>query len=133
MSVTIALPPVMEQQLRDDAAVQGVSVEQYVSRLVLAGLSESESKKPEEMTENELYQKIQLRVQPKEMEEFYLLSEQLRANRISEESYEKLLILTNRIELAHAERMRYVLALAHKRNISLDAMMLELGLSKNER
>jgi len=133
MSVTIALPPVMEQQLRDDAAVQGVSVEQYVSRLVLAGLSESESKKPEEMTENELYQKIQLRVQPKEMEEFYLLSEQLRANRISEEAYEKLLILTNRIELAHAERMRYVLALAHKRNISLDAMMLELGLSKNER
>lgn len=131
MSVTIALPPVMEQQLRDDAAVQGVSVEQYVSRLVLAGLSESESKKPEEMTENELYQKIQLRVQPKEMEEFYLLSEQLRANRISAEAYEKLLILTNRIELAHAERMRYVLALAHKRNISLDAMMLELGLSKN--
>lgn len=133
MSVTIALPPVMEQQLRDDAAVQGVSVEQYVSRLVLAGLSESESKKPEEMTENELYQKIQLRVQPKEMEEFYLLSEQLRANRISEEAYEKLLILTNRIELAHAERMRYVLALAQKRNISLEAMMLELGLSKKER
>lgn len=133
MSVTIALPPVMEQQLRDDAAVQGVSVEQYVSRLVLAGLSESESKKPEEMTENELYQKIQLRVQPKEMEEFYLLSEQLRANRISEEAYEKLLMLTNRIELAHAERMRYVLALAQKRNISLEAMMLELGLSKKER
>lgn len=133
MSVTIALPPVMEQQLRDDAAVQGVSVEQYVSRLVLAGLSEPESKKPEEMTENELYQKIQLRVQPKEMEEFYLLSGQLRANRISEEAYEKLLILTNRIELAHAERMRFVLALAQKRNISLEAMMTELGLSKKEK
>jgi len=38
--------------------------------------------------------------------------------------------LTNRLETAHAERMRYVVALAEKRGSTLEQTMLDLGLQK---
>ena len=131
MSVTLAIPPTIEQQLRDDAARQGVSLEQYITQVLISGLSGSNQPDADELNEDELLQRIQLNVQPKELEEYDRLVERRKAEQLSNAEYEKLLILTNRIEIAHAERMKYVVALAKLRGVSLEQIMLDLGIQKN--
>ena len=131
MSVTIAFPPTIEKRLRDDAARQGVSLEQYITQFVISGLSESSRPDPDELTEDELLQRVQLNVKPRELDEYYRLVELRKAEQMTEEEYERLLELTNRIEIAHAERMKYVVALAKLRGVSLEQIMLDLGLQKN--
>ncbi len=131
MSVTLAIPPTIEQQLRDDAARQGVSLEQYITQVLMSGLSGSNQPDADELSEDELLQRIQLNVQPKELEEYDRLVERRKAEQLSNAEYEKLLILTNRIEIAHAERMKYVVGLAKLRGVSLEQIMLDLGIQKN--
>ncbi|MCB0534415.1 MAG: hypothetical protein KDD14_19600 [Saprospiraceae bacterium] len=131
MSVTLAIPPTIEQQLRDDAARQGVSLEQYITQVLMSGLSGSNQPDADELSEDELLQRVQLNVQPKELEEYDRLVERRKAEQLSNAEYEKLLILTNRIEIAHAERMKYVVALAKLRGVSLEQIMLDLGIQKN--
>lgn len=130
MSVTIAFPPTIEKQLRDDAARQGVSLEQYIAHFVISGLSGSNRPDPDELKEDELLQRVQLNVKPRELDEYYRLVELRKAEHMTDEEYERLLELTNRIEIAHAERMKYVVALAKLRGVSLEQTMLDLGLQK---
>lgn len=130
MSVTIAFPPTIEKQLRNDAARHGMSLEQYIAQFVISGLSGSNRPDPDELTEDELLQRVQLNVKPRELDEYYGLVELRKAERLTDEEYERLLELTNRIEIAHAERMKYVVALAKLRGVSLEQIMLDLGLQK---
>lgn len=130
MSITIAFPPTIEKQLRDDASRHGMSLEQYITQFVISGLSGSNRPDPDELTEDELLQRVQLDVKPRELDEYYRLVELRKAERLTDEEYERLLELTNRIEIAHAERMKYVVALAKLRGVSLEQIMLDLGLQK---
>lgn len=130
MSVTIAFPPPIEKRLRDGAARQGVSLEQYITQVVLSGLSGSNQSDADELSEDELLRRIQLNVQPHELDEYYRLAALRKAEQLSENEYEKLLALTDKIEIAHAERMKYVVALAKLRGISLEQIMVDLGIQK---
>ena len=131
MSVTIAFPPTIEKRLRDDAARQGVSLEQYITQFVISGLSGSNRPDPDELTEDELLQRVQLNVKPHELDEYYRLVELRKSEHMTDEEYERLLELTNRIEIAHAERMKYVVALANLRKASLEQIMFDLGFPKS--
>ena len=130
MSITIAIPSTIEQQLRDDAARQGVSLEQYIAQVLISGLSGSGGQDVNKLREDELLQLIHLNIQPQELEEYYHLVDLRKSERLSEEEYEKLIALTNRIEMAHAERLKYVAALARLRGASLEQTMIDLGLQK---
>ena len=90
-----------------------------------------ESKKKEkDLTETELLTHTQLNVLPSDLEEFYRLSSLFNAKTISDIDYEKLLQLNDLIEIAHAERMKYILVLANLRNVSLETMMHDLGINQ---
>lgn len=105
-------------------------MEQYITQVLISGLSGSSRPDADELSEDELLQRVQLSVQAWELEEYYRLAELRKAELISNDEYEKLLALTNRIEMAHAERMKYVVALAKLRGTSLEQTMLNLGLQK---
>lgn len=130
MSVNIAIPPSLEQQLRNDAARQGISFEQYVAQVFMTGIAGSVSHDEKDLSEDELLQRVQLNVQPGELEEYYRLVESRKSGNLTKQEYEDLLALTNRIEMAHAERMKYVVALANLRGISLEKAMHDLNIQK---
>lgn len=130
MSLTIDLPITVEHTLRKNAEKQGITIERYISSL----LTEFDSKKsieyPESLTENELLQRIQLDVHPTDLEEYYRLAEIFKTGNITLEDHEKLINLNDLIEIAHANRMKYLLELAKLRNKSLEDMVYELGIKR---
>lgn len=131
MSLTIQLPLTIEQNLREIAKKQGLSLESYVMQILAHNSRKKESKKKEkDLTETELLTHTQLNVLPSDLEEFYRLSSLFNAKTISDIDYEKLLQLNDLIEIAHAERMKYILVLANLRNVSLETMMHDLGINQ---
>jgi len=131
MSLTIQLPGSLEQQIRDNAARQGVSLEKYVTDVLLSDISLKSQSLEQEITEEELLLRIRLTVVPEhELSEYYRLSALNEAGQLGEAEYQKLVSLTHHVEVIHAERMHYVAAWARLRDMSLRQAMSELGLKR---
>jgi hypothetical protein len=130
MSITIAIPPKLEQRLRDEATRKGLSVEEYIAQMLIASQPDAGLTGMGDMTEDQLLQRVQLNIPQNDLEEYYRLAALGKAERLNAEEHEKLLVLTNRIETAHADRMRYVLALARLRGVSPEEMVVELGIQR---
>lgn len=130
MSITIAIPPKLEQRLRSEAASKGLSVEEYIAQMLISSQPDASGPGINDMTEDELLQRIHLNIPLADLEEYHRLTALRKAERLSPDEHEKLLALTNRIETAHAERMRYVVALARLRGVSLEKVIAELGIQK---
>jgi hypothetical protein len=73
MSLTIDLPITVELTLRKNAEKQGVTLERYISSLLTEFDGEKSIESPENLTENELLQRIHLNVNPTDLEEYYRL------------------------------------------------------------
>ena len=130
MSLTIELPISVERALRKQADQQGVALESYISDLLSSIPTDNFTEQPKERTEVQLLEKIQLNVAPQDLEEYYRLSALFKSGQITEAEHEKLLALNDVIEIAHAERIKYVIELANLRNQSLEDVVLELGLKR---
>jgi hypothetical protein len=126
MSLTIQLPLTTEQYLRENAARDGISLESYITQLLTVKSKKKEKKRV--FSEDELLMRIQLNIQPSDLEEFYRLTSMLKFNTISESDREKLIQLNDLIEIAHAERMKYVVELSKIRNETLEKTMEGLGI-----
>ena len=132
MSLTIQLPLTIEKNLREYATEQGVSLENYVMQILTLNIRNKETKKKKKpLTENELLSYTKLNVLPSDLEEFYRLSALFKSKTVSDYEYEKLLQLNDLIEIAHAERMKYVLALAQLRNVPLETVMNDLDIQQH--
>lgn len=130
MSLTIQLPANIEKGLREDAKRQGLSLEKYVSLLLITGAAE---KQPRLTTEEELMQKINLHgVSQLELEKFAALDQKRKEEKLSPADHQELITLINKIEIAHAERMKYVIALAQLRGISVQQLMTDLRIKTGE-
>ena len=130
MSLTIELPISVERALRKQAEQQGVALENYISDLLSSIPTDNFTEQSKERTEVQLLEKIQLNVAPQDLEEYYRLGALFKSGQITEAEHEKLLSLNDVIEIAHAERIKYVIELAKLRNQSLEDVVLELGLKR---
>jgi hypothetical protein len=130
MSLTIELPISVERALRKQAEQQGVALESYISDLLSSIPTDNFTEQPKKSTEVQLLEKIQLNVAPQDLEEYYRLSALFKSGQITDAEHEKLLALNDVIEIAHAERIKYVIELAKLRNQSLEDVVLELGLKR---
>lgn len=130
MSLTIELPISVERALRKQAEQQGVAIENYISDLLSSIPTDNFSEQPKEPTEIQLLEKIQLNVAPQDLEEYYRLSALFKSGQITDAEHEKLLALNDLIEIAHADRIKYVIELAKLRNQPLEDVVLELGLKR---
>lgn len=80
--------------------------------------------------EARLLQLINQGVPPEVRSRYQLLDEKLHDGAITAEEHQELLGLINQIELADAERMRYLLELAQLRNTTLDLLIDQLDIRK---
>ena len=78
--------------------------------------------------EADLLQKINQGPAPEVRRRYAELTAKLRAEAIMPEEHQELLQLIDQIELADAERMQHMVALAQLRQVSVDALMHQLGI-----
>ncbi len=133
MSLTIQLPSLLEQQIRENAVRQGIPLEKLVAQILASGINKLDSGGDEKIREAELLQRIRLTVVPEaELGEYYRLSVLRQAEQLQEQEYERLISLIHRVETIHAERLKYVAELAQLRGLPLRQTMSDLGLIQLE-
>jgi len=78
--------------------------------------------------EADLLQKINQGLSPEIRRRYAELTAKLRAETLMPEEHQELLHLIDQIELADAERMQHMITLAQIRQVSIDALMHQLGI-----
>lgn len=133
MALTINLPQTIEQQLRQEAASKGMSLDRYFLHLLKQAASVSQSKEtPKQLSETELLKKINLDISETEWANYRHLIGLRRAERLTELEHEALIALGDKIEHANVQRMTYLIELAQLRGVSLDKIMADLGIKPIE-
>lgn len=133
MALTINLPQTLEQQLRQEAASKGMSLDRYFLHLLKQAASVSQSKETsKQLSETDLLKKINLGISEAEWLDYRHLIGLRRSEKLTEQEHEALITLSDKIENAHAKRMEYLWALAQLRGVSLDKIMTDLGIKPIE-
>ena len=129
MSLTIQLPFSIEQELRAEAARQGISLEKYVAKVLSDGVSDTSGGQQASLTEDDLLVKINTStVTQKDLQRFRSLDRRRKSEILSPTEHEELIQLVQRIEVAHAERLKWVATLASMRKISFQQLLKDLGI-----
>lgn len=128
-TITLELTPELEQQLRDEAAKQGLDPSRYIvnalkERLRPAMRDVSRLSK----AEADLLQNINLGLSPEMWEHYHALIAKRRAETLTAEEQATLIEISDQIEQANAHRIQYLIELASLRGTSLEAVMQELGI-----
>ncbi len=133
MALTINLPQSIEQELRQEAASKGMSLDSYFLRLLKQAATRSQPKNAaQSLSETDLLKKVNLDISEAEWISYRHLISLRRAERLTEQEHETLIQLGNKIENAHAKRMEHLWSLAQLRGVSLDKIMQDLGIKPIE-
>ena len=133
MALTIDLPTTIEQQFRQEADSEGLSLDSYLVQPLkqVAQLSQKRAQ-PKQLSETDLLQKINLGISETEWTRYKYLISLRRAERLTEQEHQALIVLGDKIEQANAQRLKYLFALSQLRGISLEKLMLDLGIKPVE-
>lgn len=133
MSLTINLPATIEQQFRQEAATNGLSLDTYLLRVLqqAANISRKQSNS-KQLSESELLQKINLDISEADWINYRHLIGLMRAENITEKEHETLTVLGDKIEIANAKRVKYLFELAELRGVSVEKLMHNLGIEPIE-
>jgi hypothetical protein len=128
-TITLELTPELEQQLRDEAAKQGLAPTHYI----VNALKERLRPVPRDISrlskaEADLLQNINLGLPPETWEHYHALIAKRRAETLTPQEQATLIEISDQIEQANARRIQYLIELASLRGTSLDAVMQELGI-----
>ena len=130
MSITIQVAPELESTLRQNAAKNGLDVDQFVAQFLERNFpAESLNKTVVSKREATLLQKINLPFSPEFWADYKLLKEKRQHQSLSETENAHLTKLAEQIETANAKRMKAVLELAQIHHIPLREMMQKLGIN----
>lgn len=128
-TITLVLTPELEQQLRDEAAKQGLDPSHYIVNTLKNRLhSPLRDVSHLSKAEADLLQKINLGLPPETWERYYALIAKRRAETLTPEEQATLIQISDQIEQANARRIQDLLELASLRGTSLEAVMQELGI-----
>jgi predicted DNA-binding protein len=132
MSISIQLPPELEEQLRVSANKAGIAVDQYVleileKQLQPAGTNLSE----EEALVRALLEKINLGIPVEEWKRYNYLKDLRSREQLDPEDHAELIALSDKIEMANAKRMEYLYELSSLKKIPLQELMNQLGIKSN--
>jgi|APTNR8051073442_1049403.scaffolds.fasta_scaffold16004_2 hypothetical protein len=135
MSITIHINASLEKRLREKANRAGVELNQLVER-VLETWSEAplpDSNMPEKSKERELLQKINNTGFSTDFwAEYKTLIQKRQAEIIGKEELASLIKMTNRLEKANVQRLKYLIELAQSRQVPVQALMEELGITQEQ-
>jgi hypothetical protein len=117
-----------------DEVLQGLArlgtkeLEQFIDKVIALQAQRRAPSLPKD--ETELLQQIN-RGLPADLRQRYdALNAKLHDDTITPQEHEELLVLTDRIELADAERMQHLIALARLRSVSVDTLLAQLGIHR---
>ena len=131
MTITIKIPPELEWQVRQEAARVGLAPDAYIVEAVQARLMQQSQHRVPRLSPEEarLLAKINLGLSPTEWERYHELVAQRQAETLMPDEQTELIALTDRLEEANVQRIECLAELAHMRNISLEALIRDLGLA----
>ncbi len=129
MALTINLPQTIEHELRQDAALKGMSLDRYFLRLLKQAAVKSQPKGvAHQLSDTDLLKKVNLDISESEWENYRHLISLRRAECLTEQQHDLLIQLSDKIDIAHAKRMEYLWALAQLRGVSLEKIIQDLGI-----
>ncbi|HAG82725.1 MAG TPA: hypothetical protein DCL61_16565 [Cyanobacteria bacterium UBA12227] len=128
-TITLELTPELEQQLRDEAAKQGLDPSHYIVNTLKERLrSPLRNASRLSKAEANLLQKINLGLPPETWERYHTLIAKRRAEMLTPDEQVTLIKISDQIEQANAPRIQYLIELASLRSTSLEVVMQELGI-----
>jgi hypothetical protein len=131
MSITIQIKPSLEKRLREKASRVGVGLDNLIEQ-VLETWSEAPlpgGSNPEKSKENELLQKINgTGFSDDFWAEYKMLIQKRQAETIEKEELAQLIKMSDRLEKANVQRMRYLIELSRLRNLPVRDLMQQLGI-----
>ena len=128
VQVTSQIELDFDEVLKGIAYLGANELEQFVDKVIALQAQRRAPSLP--ANEAELLQKINHGVPPKVRKRYHELNEKLHEEIITQEEHQELLGLIDQIELADAERIRHLIALAQLRNLSVDSLMDQLGIRR---
>jgi hypothetical protein len=130
MTLNLEIPQAIEQQLIQEANLQGVSLDNYLVQVLKRAIRKPVSNG--KLSESQLLKKINLDISESEWTDYKQLIALRRFGKLNEIEHQRLIFLGDKIELANAERFKYLIELAQLRNVSLDKLMSDLGIKPVE-
>ena len=103
MSLTIQLPFSIEQELRVQAAQNGVSLEKYVAQMIASGVSDAHGGQQSALSEDELLLRINTStISQKDLQRFRSLDKRRKAEKLTAQEQEELLAGKIIVSMANA-------------------------------
>ncbi len=132
MTLTIDLTPEIEARLRDEAAKEGLDPDRYVLHTLTERWGQTRQADPPRLpgVESELLQRINEGLPAETWRQYHALIAQRDAGTLTADDQKILAGLIDKIEIAHARRMGYLVELANLRGTTLDELMDSLGIVK---
>jgi hypothetical protein len=118
--------PRTEDLLRSVEQLSATDFQDFLTKAVRAR-AERQSLHPE-LSETELVEKAQESLPPSLWQEYYALKAKFKKETQTEEEYARLLELSDQIEIQNAQRVGYLVALAQRRQMTLDEVMKSVGI-----
>lgn len=127
--VTLEISPELEQQLRAEAAKQGVNPSLYILNTLQERLQFSSSSQPHlSKTESELLQEINIGLSEETWQQYHTLIAKRRAETLTPEEHTTLIEITDQLEQLNVSRIQALIELARLRGASLKTVMQSLGI-----
>jgi len=132
MTITIEINPEIERQLQYAAARAGVAPEAYIVGLLQQNLRRATQRHKADRSlprqEAELLRKINRSLSQIQWERYDQLVGKRRTETLTPEDLDELIALSDQIETANVRRIKYLAELAWLRNITVSALIAELGI-----
>ena len=132
MTILIDMPPELESQLRRAAALAGLAPDAYIVQTLHEQLTPQQSSPAngERLTHTEAQLLIDINQSLADIPwpRYHLLVAKRQAETLTSEEQQELIALSDAIENANVQRMKYVAELARLRNTTVAALIEALGL-----
>lgn len=129
MTISIQLPPELEERLRQSAEKAGLDINRYIAEILEGQLHLHASNTADrEDRANDLLEKINLGIPVGTWKRYNYLKDLRDREQLDPEEHAELIRISNQIEEANAERMKYLVELAKIKKTSLNELMSSLGI-----
>jgi tRNA A37 N6-isopentenylltransferase MiaA len=127
-TIQLELTPDLEQKLRGEAAKQGVDPSHYILNALVERLNSSDNADAPSNLEAELLQKINAALPQMDWEHYHSLIAKRQSETITSDELNILVSITDRLEIANAQRIQHLIELAKLRGKSLEDVIADLGI-----
>lgn len=129
VDITLQLSPELEEQLRAEAAKQGINPDRYILNALQDRLQLSHSPTAAvSKAEAALLDQINLGLSVDRWQEYHDLIAKRRAETLTEAEHATLIAISDEIEQANVQRVHALIALAQLRDTDVSALMQDLGI-----